>query len=103
MDAGHFNRLAESHGLMRELNEIGWEICKNNNDSYQCKMIIDVLGRLSSRIVAMEHAIGVTCPRCKGRGYRIFQDEIEDSPGHFIDVDVKRVCKSCDGKGRVAA
>lgn len=62
--------------------------------------------RLEARIEALEEfvrSIGVPCARCKGVGYRIFQDEIEHSHGHFIDVDVRRSCKACDGKGRVAA
>ena len=79
MDVGHFTRLAARR-----------------------------IEALEARIEKLEQIIevmftGTPCPRCKGKGFRLFQDEVEDSPGHFIDIDIKRACKACDGKGRVAS
>jgi len=62
-------------------------------------------GNLSPRDInaAAIHANGLPCQMCRGKGFRMVQDEVEGIDGRWIDIEVRRPCQLCAGEGRVAA
>ena len=62
-------------------------------------------GNLSPSYVntAAIHTNGLPCQMCRGKGFRMVQDEVEGIDGRWIDIEVRRACQLCTGAGRVAA
>src|SRR5574343_1409915 len=43
---------------------------------------------------------GSPCSSCKGKGYRMGQEEVQrPDTGKWVDIETRRTCKTCNGEG----